>query len=66
MPISAYWDLRVGGSCVNQLASSVGSSIPHIITDGLLLLLPIVLVWTSQMPKAQRITLCAVFGLGGL
>ncbi|EPS45369.1 hypothetical protein H072_623 [Dactylellina haptotyla CBS 200.50] len=66
VPVSAYWRLpRSGDKCItlqNELHLLHGST--NLITDVLVLLLPIPTVWRLQMPTRQKITLVGVFTLG--
>ena len=41
-----------------------GNSIPNIITDALLLVLPIPFVWQLQLPRAQKVALTSIFIVG--
>ncbi|KAK6540232.1 hypothetical protein TWF694_009048 [Orbilia ellipsospora] len=66
VPVSAYWRFpRSGDKCIslqNQLHLLHGST--NLITDVLILLLPIPTVWSLKMPTRQKLTLIGVFSLG--
>ncbi|KAK6352870.1 hypothetical protein TWF696_004870 [Orbilia brochopaga] len=66
VPVSAYWRLpRAGDRCItlqNELHLLHGTT--NLVTDVLVLLLPIPSLWTLQMPLRQKLTLVGVFTLG--
>lgn len=43
-----------------------GNSIPNIVTDAFVVLLPVPYVWKLQLPMPQRIALVGIFALGAL
>lgn len=71
-PVSDFWDrfspAAKGpfhcGVNVNQFFD--GNSIPNIITDAAILVLPIPFIWKLQLPKAQKLALTSIFILGVL
>ncbi|KAF3925151.1 hypothetical protein ABW20_dc0101494 [Dactylellina cionopaga] len=66
LPVEAYWRLpRSGDRCItlqNELHLLHGST--NLVTDIIVLLLPIPTVWSLQMPTRQKLTLIGVFALG--
>ncbi|KAI8651630.1 hypothetical protein NCS55_01408700 [Fusarium keratoplasticum] len=72
MPVSAFW-LRFdpnGGSgmtykCpVDVRMFFIANAIPNIITDILLLLVPVPGIWSLQLRNAQKMAVLGIFGLG--
>ncbi|KAK0377687.1 TAM domain methyltransferase [Colletotrichum limetticola] len=73
LPVHAFWARY---DTVNPLSSDQytcgvdvkmffkGNSIPNIITDALVVLLPIPYVWKLQLHKAQKFALAGIFALG--
>ncbi|KAL8821621.1 MAG: hypothetical protein Q9223_000364 [Gallowayella weberi] len=69
-PVSDFWNrfsptAKPPFNCgvnVNQFFN--GNSIPNILTDAALLVLPIPFVWQLHLPKAQKLGLTSVFILG--
>ncbi|KXH51452.1 hypothetical protein CSIM01_08238 [Colletotrichum simmondsii] len=73
LPVHAFWARY---DAVNPLSSDQytcgvdvkmffkGNSIPNIITDALVVLLPIPYVWKLQLHKAQKFALAGIFALG--
>ncbi|RDH16310.1 hypothetical protein M747DRAFT_325614 [Aspergillus niger ATCC 13496] len=66
-PIAYVWDTTIeGGSCFNQLAFYRYVSPPNILTDVLLLIMPLPYVWKLHTRKGQKLALTGVFLLGSL
>ncbi|ORY72149.1 uncharacterized protein BCR38DRAFT_383396 [Pseudomassariella vexata] len=64
-PISKAWLPSIEGTCINLKASFIGNAVPNILTDIGILCLPMTQVWHLKVTWAQRISLCAMFLLGG-
>ncbi|EWC47153.1 hypothetical protein DRE_03522 [Drechslerella stenobrocha 248] len=66
VPVSAYWRLpKEGDRCIpfqNELHLLHGST--NLVTDVLVLLLPVPTLWTLHMPTRQKLMLVGVFALG--
>ena len=61
-PISTYWSLKVqSGRCINFNVFGTWISLPHIVSDLLIMALPLPLLWTMQMSKAKKIGLALTF-----
>ena len=66
-PIHYFWDRKpVTGHCLNVQLFFQGQAIPNIITDLMLLILPMPLIWRLQLPMGQKAALSGVFLLGSL
>ena len=65
-PISKAWDHLVPGTCIDQLAWARYISVPNIITDAAMLVLPLPIIWNIQKSLAQRVGLMIIFVLGSL
>ena len=64
-PIIALWDPTTQGShCGVQSAAFASAGIVDVITDGIILLLPIPMVWQLQIPRVNKIGVACIFGLG--
>jgi hypothetical protein len=50
--------------CLNQDAISLAPRIIHIVTDWLLLPVPLIIIWQLQMPLARKLRLMIVFSVG--
>lgn len=65
-PINGFWDTSIKSSCINTEAFFVGNAVPNIVTDAIILLLPIRRIWRLHVSKDQKLALSFVFMLGGL
>ncbi|KAK1842765.1 integral membrane protein [Colletotrichum chrysophilum] len=73
LPVSAFW-LRFDANAnlspsdyecgVNVKTFFIANAIPNIITDVLLLLLPVPGIWSLQLRKPQKVALVGIFTLG--
>ena len=67
-PINAYWDTQITNkACVNTLHSFLGTQIPNIILDVVIMVLPLPYLWRSHVTLSSRkVGLLFVFAMGGL
>lgn len=66
-PVSAFWDRTIQhAKCVDLVQFSIGSGITNLLTDVMILCLPMPMVWSLHMNRAQKWTLTGIFFLGFL
>lgn len=69
-PYSYFWNQYVDptakGTCINTYYFFIGNGAASVITDFIILICPIPMVWKLQMPIAQRLSVISIFLLGGL
>lgn len=66
-PFAANWDPHVPGAhCINKEALFIWSSFPGIVTDIVMLILPIRVVWNLQISKRLKVGLTVTFMVGSL
>jgi len=66
-PFAFNWDPTIpDGRCGNRVLSYVLTGVLNIITDVLVLCLPIPVIWNLQMRVANKIALTGVFAVGFL
>lgn len=65
-PVSAEWDLKRHGRCINVMAFHLFNSSFMVATDTVLYVMPLVFTWNLRLQCAQRIGLNIMFALGGL
>lgn len=66
-PVQFAWDKSIkGGTCFNQTAFFRYVSLPQILTDVVILIMPLPFVWKVQTRMTQKVALTGVFLLGGL
>ncbi|KAL8725821.1 MAG: hypothetical protein Q9166_007108 [cf. Caloplaca sp. 2 TL-2023] len=64
-PFAYNWDPTIRPfTCGNRNAAYIGAGSLNIVTDLMVLCLPIPMVWNLQIPRRNKAILTAVFGLG--
>ena len=66
IPLRALWVPNVHAKCINFPLFSIVGSVPDVVVDFIILLLPMPAVWNLQKVLVERISLMAVFALGSL
>ena len=65
-PVWKFWDLTsLEGTCVNLLEMAASESGLNVLTDLLVLTLPIKAVWSLRLPTKQKIIVAMTFLVGG-
>jgi hypothetical protein len=65
IPVQAAWDITiVGAKCIPTRSIYLGGSVPNVILDLVLVIMPLPHVWRLHAPVAQRIVLAGMFALG--
>ncbi|KAJ5129587.1 uncharacterized protein N7515_005626 [Penicillium bovifimosum] len=65
VPLAKFWDPSIPGFCFDKKALWFSNSAIHILTDILILIYPMPVLKSLQLPKKQKFALMAVFALGG-
>lgn len=65
-PIARAWDTRIPGTCINLKGSFIGNAVPNVITDILILCLPVRVVWGLHASITHRLSVIGIFLLGSL
>jgi hypothetical protein len=64
-PLKRTWDVSITeGSCIDRTPVFMATAVLNMITDILLLVLPIPMVMKLQMPRAQKLGVICAFGVG--
>ncbi|KAI1204764.1 uncharacterized protein F4807DRAFT_454469 [Annulohypoxylon truncatum] len=63
-PIYSYWDRSGGGRCFDSKLLGWMNAIGNLVTDVVILLLPIPVVWRLNLKKGRKWAVIAIFGLG--
>ncbi len=66
VPIRGAWDKSTTATCINSDIFWVAYAVLNIVTDVMVMALPIVPIMKLQLKLRDRILLCGVFTLGGL
>ncbi|KAF2087061.1 hypothetical protein K490DRAFT_1925, partial [Saccharata proteae CBS 121410] len=66
VPMEKYWNPTVPGFCISITAFFYSTNIFTIITDVVILALPISTLWQVQRPRKQRLAIVGAFLVGGV
>ena len=65
-PLSKAWDFTAPGTCIDVSKVWIGNAVTNIITDLILIALPMPLIWNLHISKTQKVALTGVFLTGAL
>ncbi|KAK4202968.1 hypothetical protein QBC40DRAFT_195205 [Triangularia verruculosa] len=66
IPLNSYWDFSVEKKYCHAQSVWWSNTGMHMVTDFLIFLLPMPVVWSIRLPRRQKLALSAVFGFGFL
>ncbi|KAI1822703.1 hypothetical protein F4861DRAFT_540750 [Xylaria intraflava] len=66
IPIAYQWDKTIDGHCIDQLSYYRWVSVPNVIHDVVMLILPLPMVWSLQIDLRQKLALSGVFLIGSI
>jgi hypothetical protein len=66
VPVRSMWDVHIHGRCINTSVFLTVMGCLNVVTDALLLALPIPILWKLQMSRTHKMQLMAIFLTGGL
>jgi hypothetical protein len=67
VPIESFWDPSVKPTrCLSQAKAFIFDLSLAILTDAIILIIPIVLTWRLTMPLAQRLKIAGMLSAGGV
>ena len=64
IPLPKLWDPELDGHCINNTLFFLTDCAVSIVSDFIILILPIPLVWALQMPTRRKIEITTVFAMG--
>lgn len=65
-PVEAFWNHNIKGFCLDQQAAFLSDSVISVVTDLIILILPLPLTWSLQMPLAKKLRVIGMLSAGGL
>ena len=65
-PLQYIWDKSLNGSCIDEWHFYVAGSVPNVLTDFAILVLPMPAVWNLNMGMPQKISILGILLLGSL
>ncbi|KAJ6134358.1 hypothetical protein N7523_000680 [Penicillium sp. IBT 18751x] len=63
-PLAYNWDTSIAGTCGNRNATYVVAGTLNLVTDLMVMALPIPHIWKLQLSLSKKIALCGVFSVG--
>lgn len=66
VPIQAMWDPTISGKCIDVAAFLTATGALNIVTDAILLALPVPQLWHLNTSITQKAQLIGIFLTGGL
>lgn len=66
IPVAKFWDDSIPGFCLSKEGLWFSNSAMHILSDVIVLVLPMPVLRSLQLPTKQKVALMGVFALGGL
>ncbi|KAI3059596.1 hypothetical protein CBS147353_10534 [Aspergillus niger] len=65
-PVPSYCTLDPKASCLNQQAALIADSVISVVTDFIILVLPLPLTWSLQMSRTKKLRVIGMLSAGGL
>ena len=63
-PVKGAWDPFVQAKCINIMTIFMALNIVNVVTDVILVAMPLPHLWRLQMPRSTRIELVGIFSVG--
>lgn len=63
-PFSHFWSPKANGACGNEKVFGLVAGALHLLTDIIILIMPMPMLWSLHMPIAKKFQLTVMFGLG--
>lgn len=64
IPTKKLWEPQIPGGCMDLAKFYYGIQIPNIVTDAVLLVMPMPVVWHLPISRQQKVGLSGIFILG--
>jgi hypothetical protein len=65
-PVQKAWNPQLPGTCLDLVSFYYGLQIPNIVTDIIILVMPIKVILNLPLSKPQKVSLLGIFAVGGL
>jgi hypothetical protein len=64
--MEALWNPLIEGKCIDLAKFLIAISFPNVITDWIMLAVPLSHIWGLHMPMSQKMVVMSLFVVGGL
>jgi hypothetical protein len=66
-PVSFAWDKNVpDGRCIDFKSFIFSTAVINVLTDVVIVFMPVPVIWKLQMPSTKKIGICGIFLLGSI
>ncbi|RDW61745.1 uncharacterized protein DSM5745_10417 [Aspergillus mulundensis] len=65
-PVPGYWTMDPNAKCLDQRAALIADSVISMVSDILILILPLPLTWSLQMSRNKKLRVIGMLSAGGL
>lgn len=65
-PVSFFWNKNQPGRCINVTASYMSTAAINAVTDFVIVVMPLPLIWKLKLPNDRKAGLCGIFVLGSI
>lgn len=66
VPVRAFWTKEAGAQCLNQSAMWYTNAAINILTDFVIILLPMPVIKSLKLARRQKLALYIIFAIGGM
>ncbi len=66
IPITYVWNKNQPGSCMKIATSYVSTAIVNVVTDFIIVAMPVPLILRLNLPTARKLSVCGILILGGV
>lgn len=66
VPRAKFWKPMISGKCINVDVAMISTSVINLVSDLGILILPLLPIWSLQMPLKRKIGVGSIFATGAL
>lgn len=66
VPPASQWNTSIKGKCINFTAVVIAAGVINVVTDFMILFLPMPVLWNLKVSPARKRMIMSTFALGGL
>lgn len=66
LPVAGFWDKTIEAKCQNTQIMVYVNAAGNMITDLIIIVLPLPALWKRHLPVAQKLAVFGIFGIGSM
>lgn len=66
IPVAGFWDKSIDAVCQNQQVGVWVNAAGNMITDLIIIVLPLPALWKLHLPRGQKFAVFGIFGIGSM